>query len=377
MRAFSSALALLGVASLVSAASVNFKRYNVLSERSVPPLPDGMPNPSAEQLADIEHKARGTLPNTPPPSHISPEGITSLKLIAFNELFEVAYFNDLLLNVTNNVPGYEIEDKDERNFVIKVLTAVLAQESLHALSANGALQSVGVDPIQPCEYTFPVTDFKSAIALAGTFTAVVLGTLQDAVDNFAKGGDHDVARQIASVIGNEGEQEGWYRLLQNKIPNELPFLTTSVLDFAFTAVQGFTVPGTCPNINEIPLKTFKPLTIVTPPGPKTQEITISLNLKEVESLEAQLYGAAGDDDKSDEERWWVTYINQLNKPIVESLEPVKVEGDQILANTLFPYDENLMNGLTIVAITSNPGPFANADEVVNSTYFGPGLIIVK
>lgn len=49
-----------------------------------------------------------------------------MKLIAFNELFEVAYFNDLLLNVTNNVPGYEIENADERKFVIKVLTAVLA-----------------------------------------------------------------------------------------------------------------------------------------------------------------------------------------------------------------------------------------------------------
>ncbi|KAL1848597.1 hypothetical protein Plec18167_002222 [Paecilomyces lecythidis] len=376
MRAFSSAVALLGAASLVSAASVDFKRGDMLSERSVPPLPDGMPNPNQAQLEDIERKARGTLPNTPPPSHISPEGIVSLKLIAFNELFEVAYFNDLLLNVTNNVPGYEIENADERKFVIKVLTAVLAQESLHALSANGALQSVGVDPIQPCEYTFPVTDFKSAIALAGTFTAVVLGTLQDAVDNFAKGGDNDVARQIASVIGNEGEQEGWYRLLQKKIPNELPFLTTSVLDFAFTAVQGFTVPGTCPNINEIPLKTFKPLTILTPPGPKTQEITVALNLKEVETLEAELYGPS-DDNKPGEERWWITYINQLNKPIVESLKPGSVEGDNILATALFPYDENLMNGLTIAAITSNPGPFANADEVVNSTYFGPGLIIVK
>ncbi|KAJ9203722.1 hypothetical protein DTO164E3_22 [Paecilomyces variotii] len=376
MRAFTSAVALLGAASLVSTASVNFKRDDMLSERSVPPLPDGMPNPSEEQIEDIERRARGTLPNTPPPSTISPEGIVSLQLIAFNELFEVAYFNELLLNVTNNVPGYEISDPDEREFVIKILTAVEAQESLHALSANGALKSVGVDPIQPCEYMFPVTDFKSAIVLAATFTAVVLGTLQDAVDNFAKGGDNGVAREIASVIGNEGEQEGWYRLLQKKIPNELPFLTTSVLDFAFTAVQGFTIPGTCPNIDEIPLKTFEPLTIVTPPGPKTQEITVAFNAEDVESLKAEIDGD-DDDDKDDGEHWWITYINQLNKPIVESLEFVSVEGDMVLANALFPYDEHLMNGLTIAAITDSPGPFANADEVVNSTVFGPGLIIVK
>jgi hypothetical protein len=246
------------------------------------------------------------------------------------------------------------------------------------LSANGALKSVGVDPIQPCEYAFPVTDFKSAIALAGTFTAVVLGTLQDAVENFARGGDFDVARQIASVIGNEGEQEGWYRLLQGKIPNELPFLTTSVLDFAFTAVQGFTVSGTCPNIDEIPLQTFEPLTIVTPPGPKTEVITVSLTAESGESVETEGLDAEEDEnDDDDEEHWWITYINQLNQPIVEPLEFLSREGDTVLAEALFPYDEYEMNGLTIAAITNSSGPFANADEVVKSTVFGPGLIIVK
>jgi hypothetical protein len=126
MRTLSSVVALLGVTSFVSAASVNLKRGSTLIDRAVPPLPDGMPNPNQEQLEDIQHRARGTLPNTPAPSKISPEGIVSLQLIAFNELFEVAYFNDLLLNVTGNVEGYQISDPDEREFVIKVLTVVVA-----------------------------------------------------------------------------------------------------------------------------------------------------------------------------------------------------------------------------------------------------------
>lgn len=54
-------------------------------------LPDGLPNPSQEQLAKIEQNARGILPNSPAPPFISQIGITNIKLIAFNELFEVAY----------------------------------------------------------------------------------------------------------------------------------------------------------------------------------------------------------------------------------------------------------------------------------------------
>lgn len=45
---------------------------------------------------------------------------------------------------------------------------------------NGILQSGGQPEIQPCEYQFPVATFLDAIALAATFTDVVLGTLPEA-----------------------------------------------------------------------------------------------------------------------------------------------------------------------------------------------------
>lgn len=228
------------------------------------------------------------------------------------------------------------------------------------MDANNGLKNFGAEPIEPCTYTFPVSDFYSAIVLASTFTDLVLGTLQDVVEIFARGGDAGLARLIASVIGQEGEQQGWYRLRQGKIPSELPFLTTSDLSFAFTAVQGFTVPGSCPNIHLIELQTFHPLTIVTPPGPRTQTITVSWTALPDHAPELS-----------------IAYINQLNLPIVEPLHIVSREGDTVVAEALFPYDENELNGLTIVAVTNSSGPFANANAVARSTVFGPGLIIVN
>lgn len=218
-----------------------------------------------------------------------------------------------------------------------------------------------MNKIQPCAYTFPVSDFKSAIALATTFTDVVLGTLQDVVERFALGRDVDLAREIASVIGQEGEQQGWFRASQGKIPSELPFLTTSDLNFAFTAIQGFVVPGSCPNIDEIPLRTFEGLNILSTPGRQDQNITVQFT----------------DPDHEADHSLWLTYINQQNLPIVEPLRFISRNGKEVQAETLFPFEENEMNGLTIAAVTKSGGPFSDASSVAKWTLAGPGLIIVN
>jgi hypothetical protein len=217
---------------------------------NVVPFSDaGFPTPNPAQLITIEQLAHGTLPNGTPPPMISSQGITNLQLVNFNENFEVAFFGSLLHNVTTNVSGFQIQDPKERDIVVEALTAILAQEELHALNAAKALQHFGHDPILPCKYMFPTTNFDDAIALAATFTDLVMGTLQDVIEIFANNNDNALTRGIASVIGQEGEQEGFYRLLRNKklIPSAQPFLTTSTRDFAFSALQGFIVAGTCPN----------------------------------------------------------------------------------------------------------------------------------
>ena len=85
-----------------------------------------MPNPSPSELEQIELNAHGTLPNTPPPKGISALGITNLKLIAFNELFEVAFFHQLITNITEGVMGYRFSDEDDYNFVLNGLKVILA-----------------------------------------------------------------------------------------------------------------------------------------------------------------------------------------------------------------------------------------------------------
>ena len=230
------------------------------------------------------------------------------------------------------------------------------------MNANNALKHFNAEPIQPCKYTFPVSDFKSAIALAGTFTSLVLATLQDVIEVFALNGDAPLTVGVASVVGQEGEQEGWYRLLQGKIPSELPFLTTSTREFAFNALnQTFIVPGSCPNINTIDLPTFQPLTLLSKLEAKTEPIQFS-------------FDKTWYDNYNDLK---VVYINQQNLPIVEDITIVKTEGTVVTIKATFPYDANEMNGLTIATLVNGSGPFQNAQAVADATKFGPALFIVN
>lgn len=77
-------------ASLASAAPIN-KRSSP-NTNTYFPLANGFPNPSQEAILQIQKDGHGTLPTGPPPPTISPDGVINLKLIALNELFEVAFF---------------------------------------------------------------------------------------------------------------------------------------------------------------------------------------------------------------------------------------------------------------------------------------------
>jgi hypothetical protein len=351
------------------------------------PLSNGFPkvaNPSS-QLTAIEQQAHGTLPNGPPPPSITADTETSLELIAFNELFEVAFFTELLSNVTNNVTGFQFNDGRARNVVITALTAIQAQEELHALNANGALAHFGLSPIQPCEYNFPVSDFTTAIALASTFTDVVLGTLQDVASLLATDGDNGLIRGVVSVVGQEGEQNGFYRELLGKTPSALPFLTTSTREFAFSALnQNFIVPGSCPNIGEIALPIFQTLTVDTQniqPATQTLQFSVTINANHTEGgwkrHGSHAPGSGPEQGPSYYSSLSVVYINQQNLPVVEPITNVYIQGNTVTFDAQFPFDQFLMNGLTIAAVTKTAGPFASADAVAKDTIFGPGLIEIN
>jgi hypothetical protein len=56
------------------------------------------------------------------PTTLKAGGIQALRLIAANEVFEVAYFSELLRNISNYVSGSVVEDTD---YVVKTLTAIV------------------------------------------------------------------------------------------------------------------------------------------------------------------------------------------------------------------------------------------------------------
>ncbi|KAL4940046.1 hypothetical protein BDV06DRAFT_224468 [Aspergillus oleicola] len=346
---------------LLSAASLSLAAPTEKAD-PVPHLPDGSVNPSPEQLQKIEQAAHGTLPGLPLPANLSTSGITNLQLLAFQEFVEVAFFHELIGNITRTEPGYGFVNDVEREFALRSLTTILAQEQVHTLTANDALKHFGVNPIEPCHYNFPVSNLNEAIALATTFTAHSLATLQDITERFAVNGDAGLVRAIAGIIGNKGAQQGYFRVYQDKYPSELPTLTTSHVDFAFTWAHSFTTPGSCPNVGEIHLRNFQPLEIVTRPEARTHKIKISWT-----------HGS----DESQENLLWLAYINQQNVPVVVPVQVVSCDGAKSTAVVVVPYEEFLLNGLTVAAVVNRRGPFANAEAVAQSTVYGPALFIVE
>ena len=89
------------------------------------PSGDGFPSPNNGQLQKIALQAGGKLPGAALPTSLGDGSTVAFQLIAFNELFETAYFNSLLHNVTNSVEGYEV-DGDKRGEAEKILKTVVA-----------------------------------------------------------------------------------------------------------------------------------------------------------------------------------------------------------------------------------------------------------
>ncbi|KAL1845581.1 hypothetical protein Plec18170_009716 [Paecilomyces lecythidis] len=332
------------------------------TKSSAVPTASICPSSGPNQLDSIEQEAHGTLSNMTLPANISKDGITNLQLIAFNELFEVSFFEQLLFNLTNHVDGYDLTNNTSGDFIIETILTIQNQEELHALHANQLLQHFGVEPVQPCNYSFPVSTLDEAIEFAALFTSAGLGTLQEILWISAELGDGFLIPDLASITGQEGEQEGFFRVLQNKVPSELPFLTASSREFIFTAVQSYSVQGTCSGLDRINLKTFLPLNLITTPVAETAMVHFTY-LNETQFLHHTNLSAA--------------YINQQNRPIVETIFINNTENGTVTAEALFPYNENEMNGLTIMALTNSSGPFENATEVAEATVFGPAFIIVN
>lgn len=323
------------------------------------PLANGFPNPSPASLSAIEKAAGGTLPNGPtPPNPHSAAAALDLQVIAFNEIFEVAYFTELLHNVTTGVPGYEAPTRWSDEYIIKVLTEVIAQEELHAIDANGALVAFGGKAITPAAYMFPVTNLVDALNFAGLFTSLVLGALQSVQVDLTVAQAPALVQLIGSIIGQEGEQAGYYRSVTELVPSASPFLTNAPGQFAYNALlQNVVVPGS--NKNDIAIPVYDLLTVGGKPCAQNETLTFTVKSQTAPTAASH-----------------ITYISGQNLPVTEPISNIQSLGAGTYTfQAFFPFDSGFSKGLTLASLTS-AGPFTNSSTVAAATTAGPGLIYI-
>lgn len=244
--------------------------------------------------------------------------------------------------------------EQNRDYVKAAIHRIRAQEELHAAGANAILAANKAQTVGPCKYNFPVTNFQDAIALANTFTDVVLGVLP-VVQTQSK----EVVQLIGSIEEQEAEQVGWFRTLQGKLPSAAPFLTPTTPEFALSAVAMFLVPGSCPPeyaAVEKAIKSFPALNVAAQPKSSDKVIHFSVT----GTLPS---GAA------------LAYISGQGYPIVVPITNVKTASGKTTFDAAFDGDNTkVADGLIIAAVVDKSQKFANAAAVAAATVYGPGLI---
>ncbi|CAD0085723.1 unnamed protein product, partial [Aureobasidium vineae] len=316
------------------------------------PLANGFPNikiPSPE-LRTIEEAAVGILPNTPLAKHLAPADVTSFQLIAFAELFQVAYYTSLYNNITRSVSGYAVPGQIEP-FLLSVLEKTIAQEELHALSANAVLNAAGYDSVQPCQYVFPFDNFFAAIDFATIFSDVVIGTYQNFQTTLAVNGDSGYIALMASIAGSTN-------------PAELPFLSISTGPWAYAALtHHVVVKDSCPNADAIKVPSFGDL-FLTNSSPNVSLTTTEL-----------AFAFVNNGKKPTDLR--LVYTNAQNIPIVKKLENVKTTGNFVSFTVPFSYSDTIMSGMTMCWVTSKNGDFSSANGVTAASLFGPAILNIN
>jgi len=248
------------------------------------------------------------------------------------------------------------------------------QELLHAYSAVSLLNAFNVSAPLPCQYNFRATNISEAVSQAGIFTQIVLGALQSVAVGAASNNDSGVIGTLTSIIAEEGQQDGFYQTAQTLIPFGKPFVTASTGPYIFSYVlNNYVVPNSCPfNVSDLGIPTFPPLsvngsTIVSNVQPMDQMLTFSANLSSVTD--------AGNFTGSNGNGLFITYLPGQYTPISVPVANFTSQNDLVTFKANFSYVENIMDGLTLAALTTMSN-FTSPDDMPAATLAGPGVINV-
>ncbi|OTB00229.1 hypothetical protein M426DRAFT_66336 [Hypoxylon sp. CI-4A] len=341
----------------------------LLSGRLVPaepfnfPLPNGFPFPDESALEQLFTTAGGNFTNMPLAPKFDDDSLTSWKLQAFNEFMEVAFFTQLISNITNRVPGYELDEENESH-ILDTLKTIQAQEEMHAYNANDAVRNfANGSHIFPCTYTF---------------TDLYIGLLTDIQVRTARslGADsYPIIYVLAQALGQEGQQSGWFRSLQGKHPSSQPFLTSSTRELVFSWLQRVIIPGSCPNLADIPLSIYPSLDVqdeVIGTGPITLLVPgpVDPTSQSVAFVNGALVPTVVPFN--------VTGISEYGMRVNGATDTRGCSKDvatRIVAE--FPYAHNVMHGMTIATIVKKGLRYVTAEDVTNGTIYGPAIIEVQ
>jgi hypothetical protein len=272
---------------------------------------------------------------------------------------------------------------------------------MHAYNANDAVRYfTDGSHMFPCTYQFPVSTFDQAVDFAQTMTDMYIGLLANIQQRTAKnlGSDSDsIIYVLAQALGQEGQQSGWFRSLRQIPPSAEPFLTTSTREFALSWMQHWIVPGSCPNMEFIPLSVLPELTLTAVSiGDESHSGNVTLVAPGAVDPDSQSVAFVNgalvptvvpfkirQTTPCDSDRQYPNgmMVNGDSQSVVtfERARPAELRGledcvasTEILAD--MPYAHNVMHGLVLMTVVENSDAFIAPQDVADKTVYGPALL---
>ncbi|KAK7890028.1 hypothetical protein LTR67_008493 [Exophiala xenobiotica] len=302
----------------------------------------------------ITQQAGGGLPNQPGTPKLSQNALDNFQVANFLENLESAFFQEGLMNFTQWGSGGTTNGVSNLN----VVSHIAAQEEVHVAAIVGLLTGNGAQDVLPCQYSFPVSDETSFLALGNIITSVGIGALiglQSALSTT----DPGLEATIGSILPVESRHDAFFRLTAGEIPNPTTFETPISGIWAYNLALDFVVGGSCQNLPQSisSLPVFPDLGIVGYGGPSFA----------TPNAPGELIFRVGQPTMMPQ-GWnsgplYMAWVNQNNVP---AYTPVTTDGNGDLHADVQPN----MFGMAFAALT-NQNTATNVDDLTKATLAGP------